>query len=318
VAFPLHVSTRYDLNPREIRGWELQMTRFFAGLTVLLVHTAAASAQQFPSAADTGALEGPPAPPAKGSAAPPPGAPAPAPPTAAAPAAPAEPAPAPAPAPAQAAPQPVPQPDDGYPPGYGPPPGYVPPPGYGPRPRPPTPAPVYYGPPPGYQRYPQFAPPPPRRLLDRPFTIGASAGFGGLGLDRDNRQSASEWGFAYSARLGFGLRPGLILMWDIERSVVDRGPSSYSQTANLAALQMFIGNRLFLRVGFGLAQADQDDLFHTDWGAAVMAGLGVELVQGWNWSFDLSSTITGARYAVGSREETWFNWSALAFGINFY
>jgi hypothetical protein len=298
------------------------MTRFLAGLTVLLVHTAAASAQQsFPSGADAGFV-GPPAPPQKGEA---PKNEAPAP-TAAAPEAAAAPASPPAAA-APAAPPvvatepaaPVPQPDSGYPPGYGPPPGYVPPPGFGPRPQPASPPP-HYGAPPPYYGYPAtygYAPPPPRRKTDRPFTIGGNLGIGGLRLSRGG-QSSSESGFAYSARLGFGLRPGLILFWDLERSVVDRGSSTFAQTANLAALQMFIGERLFLRVGFGLGQASQDDVYFTAWGPAVMGGLGVELVQGWNWSLDVSSTITAARYDSGNREETWLNWNALGFGINFF
>lgn len=292
------------------------MTRFFAGLTVLLIHTSAASAQQFPTASDTGALaEGPPAPAPKGAAAPPPPAAAPAPVPASPPPpqveTPVQPA-----APAQPA-APIPQPDDGYPPGYGPPPGYVPPPGYGPRPRPVTP-PLQYGAPPPYYGYGYPAPPPPpRRVTDRPFTLGGSVGFGGLSLDRGN-QSSSESGVAYSARLGFGLRPGLILMWDIERSVVDRGASTYSQTAQLLALQLFLGNRLFIRAGAGMAQADQDDLFHTAWAPAAMAAVGIELVQGWNWSLDVSSTITGARYTAGPTDETWINWSTLAVGINFF
>jgi hypothetical protein len=154
-------------------------------------------------------------------------------------------------------------------------------------------------------------------VTDRPFTLGGNLGVGGLHLDRGNRTS-SESGFAYSARLGFGLRPGLILMWDLERTVVDRGPSTFSQTANLAALQMFLGNRLFLRAGLGLAQASQDDVFFTSWGYAVMGAVGVELVQGWNWSLDLSSSLTAARYESGNVDETWLNWSALAFGINFF
>ena len=45
-----------------------------------------------------------------------------------------------------------------------------------------------------------------------------------------------------------------------------------------------------------------------------MAGLGVELIQGWNWSLDVESTVTGARYD----DETWINWSLVNFAINFF
>ena len=123
---------------------------------------------------------------------------------------------------------------------------------------------------------------------------------------------------AYTARLGFGLRPGLILMWDIEGSIVDRGPSVFSQTAQLAALQIFIGDRWFLKGGFGLAQVNQDDFNYSTWGAAFMGGIGVELIQGWNCSLDVESTITGARYTIENRDETWLNWSIANFAINFY
>ena len=158
-------------------------------------------------------------------------------------------------------------------------------------------------------------PPPPRRVTDRPFTIGGGIGFGGLHFpDPNTGANASERGFAYTFRLGFGLAPRLILMWDIEGSVVDRGPSFISQTAHLAALQLFLTDRLFLKGGFGLAQVNRGDTFFSDWGGAGMAGIGYELVQGWNWSFDVEATATTARYT----DETWTNWSLVNFAINFF
>ena len=75
--------------------------------------------------------------------------------------------------------------------------------------------------------------PPPMRLrsvTDRPFTIGGGIGFGGLNLDEAGR-SWSQSGMAYTARLGLGLRPGLILLWDIEGAVAERGNSTFSQMA---------------------------------------------------------------------------------------
>jgi hypothetical protein len=159
--------------------------------------------------------------------------------------------------------------------------------------------------------------PPPRRVTDRPFTLGASGGFGGLKVERGGLTS-SQSGFAYSARLGIGLRPGLLLLWDIERSVVDRNASVFSQTAHLAALQMFVGDKLYLKGGFGMAQGDQDDLIHTTWGPALMGGVGLELVQGYFWSFDIESTVTGARYTINNVDETWLNWSLISFGLNFF
>jgi hypothetical protein len=306
------------------------MTRFSAVLTVLLVHTGAAFAQQFPNQAGPLA-EGPGTPPPAappqpsvqpfvGPPAPPPGPP----PTAVPPPPPATPRPPSDGGPASAAPS------SDYPPGYGPPPGYAPPhygpapayepgPGYGPPPGyGPGPG---YGPPPGYYPPPYYRyhyqlrpPPPPRQVTDRPFTIGGALGFGGLKYTDGAGNSSSESGLAYSAHLGFGLRPGLILMWDVEGATVTRGASSYSQTAQLAALQIFIGDHLYLKGGFGLGQVNRDDLQYSSWGGALMGGLGVELIQGWHWSLDVQASVTAIRYD----NETWLNWALPTFGLNFF
>jgi hypothetical protein len=309
------------------------MSRFFAAFTVLLIHTGAAYAQQGPTELAPFA-QGPGTPPGWGPAADagqstPAGPPVPAGPPAPPVAAPTKPpAPPPPPPPSSAA---------EYPPGYGPPPGYAPQGGY------PPPA-VYGGPPPSYgpPQYPGYGPPSygsaygprpygprpyyytgnpqPMRLrsvTDRPFMIGGGIGFGGLQLEEGGR-SASQSGMAYTARLGLGLRPGLLLLWDIEGAVVETGNSTRTQMAQLAALQMFVGERLFLKVGFGLAQVDKDDTNYTAWGPAIMGGVGVELIQGWHWSFDVESTLTGARYTVGNTDETWLNWSLVNFAINFF
>jgi hypothetical protein len=316
------------------------MKRMIAATTVLLLHTAvhatAAWAQQGPDAPYGPFPSGPGAtPPAPAQ----PANPAPAtPPTNAAPT-PAVPSPPPTASGAEPAP---PSSDDGYPPGYGPPPGYVPPApprtyygppggnqggygggnqggyggGYGPPPS-------YGGQPQGYYHYHHLlAPPPPRRVTDRPFTIGGGIGFGGLALNESGGDTWKHNGLSYTARLGIGLRPGLLLLWDIEGSTIDRSivegavarVHSFSQTAQLAALQIFVGDRFFLKGGFGMAQFSRDDALYTDWGGAVMGGLGLELVQGWNWSLDVESTLTAASY----QNETLYNWSIANLAINLF
>ena len=55
----------------------------------------------------------------------------------------------------------------------------------------------------------------------------------------------------------------------------------------------------------------------SNWGGAAMAGLGLELIQGWNWSLDIEATVTGARYTYSTGNETWTNWSLVNFAINF-
>ncbi len=218
---------------------------------------------------------------------------------------------------------------EAFPPAYAPPPGYAPPAGaqpyYGPGPTygaPPAYGPPGYAPPPGrypppnyYYRYP---PPPPRLVTDRPFTLGGGIGFGGLSFRDAYGQTTTDSAMAYTFRLGFGLRPGLLLLWDVEGAFVNkRDGSSVSQTANLAALQIFATNRLFLKAGFGLAEVVQYDTV-SNWGGAAMAGVGLELIQGWHWSLDIEATVTGARYSYSTGNETWTNWSLVNFAINFY
>lgn len=299
------------------------MTKTLATLTtVLLVHTAAAQAQQSPAPPSGGSTsaEGQGLPPAY---APPPGY---TPPTTGSPApsgsppgpatGPAEPAPNASRPPIYATPAPPLPPGQ---PAYGPPPSYGPPPGYGAAPYGAPP----YGARPGYPYsyyYYTPPPPPPRAVIDRPFTIGGGIGFGGLRYTyKATGDHFEDNGMAYTFRLGFGLRPGLLLMWDVEGAVVERAASAISQTAHLAAVQLFATRRLFLKGGLGLAQVVQDD-YPSEWGGAGMFGLGYELVQGWNWSFDVEATATAARYSSNGSagDHTWANWSLVNFAINFF
>jgi hypothetical protein len=223
------------------------------------------------------------------------------------------------------------------PPAYAPPPGYAPPPTYGAPPaysaQPTYPPPAYpppgYGAPPPYRYAPsyRYAPPsyyaypsapPPRNVLDRPFTLGGGIGFGGLVFnDQNDGSKTHEGGLSYTFRLGFGLCPGLLLLWDVEGAVASHGSSTVSQTANLAALQLFVTRRLFLKGGFGIADGTQGN-FPTQWGAAAMGGVGLELVQGWNWSFDIEATATGAHLNSNGNDQTWTNWSLVNFALNFF
>jgi hypothetical protein len=277
------------------------MKRLLAGFTVLLLHTAAAYGQQ------------------SGPAEAAPGMPPEVPPAAA-------PAPSVAPAPAPSAAPQYPQPQD-LPPGYGPPPGYTPPPppgAYGPPPGvyiAPAPLPrryrpryYYYYPPP-----PPPPPPPPRLIIDRPFTIGGGGGFGGLQFKDASGNVQTTSAGAFTFRIGLGLRPGLILMWDMEGAIADNGDTTYRQTANLAALQIFVTNRLFLKGGLGVAQVSQqshDSSSSSELGGAAMGGIGYEVMQGWHWSIDVEATVTGAKYSNPS--ESWTNWSLVNFAINFF
>ncbi len=159
--------------------------------------------------------------------------------------------------------------------------------------------------------------PPPRSPLDRPFTLGGGIGFGGLSLNDGSGHKNAQDGMAYTFRLGFGLRPGLILMWDLEGTLVHSGYTSTSQTANLIALQVFASQRFFFKGGFGIAQVIQDDTPYS-WGGAGMVGLGYELIQCHSWSFDIEATATAAHYNTNGNDQNWANWSLVNFAINFY
>jgi hypothetical protein len=160
-------------------------------------------------------------------------------------------------------------------------------------------------------------------VIDRPFTIGGGGGFGGLQFRDANGNTQSTSAGAYTFRLGFGLHPGLILMWDVEGAVAGDSGTSYQQTAHLAALQLFLSNRLFIKGGVGAARVDQvsgPDVWVGRWGMAAMGGVGYELVQGYHWSFDIEATVTGAHYGQNqdTQSETWTNWSLVNFAINFF
>src|SRR5262249_9025625 len=157
--------------------------------------------------------------------------------------------------------------------------------------------------------YYRVPPPPPRDVTYRPFTLGGGIGFGGLAFRDSLGHATNDGGMAYTFRLGFGLRPRLPLLWDVEGALVSRHGTSTSQTANLATLQFFGTQRLFLKAGFGVAEVIQNNATTgydpaSNWGGAAMAGVGYELIQGWNWSFDVEATVTGARYNYSNTTET--------------
>ena len=263
-----------------------------AGMTVLGIHTGAQAQQpEGPAAAPAAAPpEGPPPPP-------------PAPPAAAA-------------AQPEAYPQPYP-----YPPGYGPPPGYAPPPSY--------PPPHYYSAPPrGYGRryayYPPPPPPPPMYSEERPFMLGGSLGLAGLHYTSIDGGSTSDAAVGYSARLGFGLTPRLLFLIEINgaaASVSDNfNPGNnvaYDQTIYDLGLQAFVTRKLFLRGGLGLGNIKQwDDLgsFRSgQTGFAMTGSVGLELLQGYNWSLE----IAGQGIAGFYKDQKWTS-GAVNIGFNFF
>ena len=148
-----------------------------------------------------------------------------------------------------------------FPPAYAPPPGYAPP----PAPRSPAaPQPVLRAGPDvrraarlRRRRRPTAPPPGPlpaaQLLLPLPAAAAAPGDRSAVHARRRHRlrraqlqghataRPATDSAMAYTFRLGFGLRPGLLLLWDVEGAFVNNGTArAISQTANLAALQIFL------------------------------------------------------------------------------
>ena len=208
----------------------------------------------------------------------------------------------------------------GYPPGYAPPPYGPPPSGYG---QPPASGGYGYPPPPP-SRYGYYPPPPPamasRPITDRPFTIGGSLGLGGLRFHDDTNQSTSDLGVGYSVRLGFGIAPRLQFLLGIDGATSGHGDFVYDQTIYYGGLQAFLTRQLFLRGGVGFGNITQKDngggdfLFFGKTGFGLTGSLGVELIQGYNWSLELAGQVTAGFY---SNSEHWTS-TAVNVGFNFF
>ena len=230
----------------------------------------------------------------------------------------------PVPAPESAAPPGQGEPGQGaeYPPGYGPPPGYpayAPPPGYA------APPARYYYPPPRYygpHRYAYYPPPPPAAAysMDRPFMLGGSLGLGTLHYHLDSG-STSEAALGYSLRLGFGLAPRILFLIEINGATAGGSDTyadsvAYDQTIYDLGLQVFLTRRFFLRGGAGIGNIRAFDYaqdFTAKVGFGVTASAGVELMQGYNWSFELAAQWITGFYS----HETWTS-GAVNIGFNFF
>jgi len=226
----------------------------------------------------------------------------------------------PPPGPAEAAPA---DPGQGqYPPGYGPPPGYAPPQGYGPPP------PGYYPPPrrvyraPRYAYYPPPPPPPPTYALERPFMLGGSLGLAGLHYHYPDGSTTSDPAAGYSLRLGFGIAPRLLFLIEANgavASVSDGGYGySFDQTIYDLGIQAFLTRKFFVRGGIGIAnmRAWDDEGYYNDaskTGFGLTGSVGVELLQGYNWSFELAGQAIAGFYSG----ENWTSY-ALNLGFNFF
>ena len=240
----------------------------------------------------------------------------------------------PAPDAQQAEPQPAPPPPpqaypQQYPPGYAPPPGYSAPQGYGAPPpsyaSPPPPPPPPYGPPrryaypPRYSYYPPPPPPPaPRLSTERVFMIGGSLGLGSMRYHDQNNVATSGAATGYSARLGFGIAPRLLLLIGTDGAIVDSS-NVYDQTIYYLGLQGFLTRQVFLRAGAGIGNITGKDtygdfLYFGKVGFGLVGAVGVELLQGYNWSLELAGQLTTGFY---KDQENWTS-GTVNIGFNFF
>ena len=137
---------------------------------------------------------------------------------------------------------------------------------------------------------------------------------------------AATDGMSYTFRLGFGLRPGLILMWDLEGTLVerhrdrdrhraDRQPRRAADLRDPPAVPE--GAASASRRSGDSERASQHP--RSGPGAAPgWSGIGYELIQGWNWSFDIEATPPARATTSTANEQTWTNWSLVNFAINFF
>jgi hypothetical protein len=152
--------------------------------------------------------------------------------------------------------------------------------------------------------------PPALRPGYRPFTLALGLGAGGLSF-RDGNGRTGEAGLSYTLRIGFGVTRCWLVFVGAEGTGTNHMTYGVWQTAYLLGTQFFVLERLYLRAGFGLANASATDTSGMTMGGtgpAVMAAAGFEIAQSDSTSLGLEPSITAARHG----SETWSN-----FGVNF-
>jgi hypothetical protein len=197
---------------------------------------------------------------------------------------------------------------------YAPPPNYGPPPGY-------APPPPNYGPPPGYgPRGYGYGPPRGRGVYRDGLVIGGSLGFGGISAADPGCGDLCGGVFAIEGHIGAMVNPRLALMADLWANL----RNSTSQDATVwsgiytAALQYWATDILWLKGGFGVGHmqvtSNFDGSFGDEWGPAVLAALGVELIQGPAFALDLQARYGRGFYSQGGDVNNF----GVMVGVNWY
>jgi hypothetical protein len=150
--------------------------------------------------------------------------------------------------------------------------------------------------------------------------IGGSLGLATLHYHLSDG-STSDAAVGYSARLGFGLTPKLLFLIEINGATANgSGPYNdsvaYDQTIYDLGLQAFLTHRVFVRGGMGIGNIRAFDYvgdFAAKTGFALTGSVGIELLQGYNWSFELAGQWITGFY----QDETWTS-GAVNLGFNFF
>ena len=133
----------------------------------------------------------------------------------------------------------------------------------------------------------------------------------------DIDQSTSGAATGYSGRLGFGIGPRLLLLVGVDGAVSVANDFVYDQTIYYIGLQAFLSRQLFVRGGAGIGNItghdNSDFLYFGKTGFGLTGTVGVELLQGYNWSLELAGQVTSGFYT----DERWTSGTA-QIGFNFF
>jgi hypothetical protein len=166
-----------------------------------------------------------------------------------------------------------------------------------------------------YRARPYYAPPPPPRGVYRDGLVFGFA-VGGGSIIADNCTNCGGGG-ALELHLGGMINPRLAVMgelWGIGRPTND---GTLSHIIYGVAVQYWVADILWLKGGVGGGSISfQDSVTGQSVGESALAfsgGLGVELVQSWNFAFDLQFRVAHTLVSDGGASNL-----ALLAGFNWY
>lgn len=150
--------------------------------------------------------------------------------------------------------------------------------------------------------------------------IGGSLGLGGLRFynNDDPPVSASGPATGYSGRLGFGITPRVLLLLGVDGAVSVEDSLVYDQNIYYLGAQLFMTRQLFVRAGAGIGNITGRDnygdfLYFGKTGLGLTGSVGIEVLQGYNWSLELAGMMTAGFY----KDETWTS-GTVNIGFNFF